>query len=555
MKKENLRLLYIKEIISKNISNKLFFLLSSLVLLIMPLVYNIYFALFQYKIIDYSNMNNNDSIKLLIAIFVVLSLSTNLLERLARYHVSKQKIDLVVSLKSKLFDSVINYFRADDIQDQVVIGFKDYSSQISSGIDIFLRFGARIISGIGALIYAFFMLPTNIALIITFFSLIFGLLSLKFRYGKKLANKYINAFEESNVLLRNLLMNKNTISSLKIENRVENITHNVLIDVKCKEKVYVLYELFREEYNQVISQFAIIILIICLKLVESTPDVVNSTFSMIWLITPSFSLLPNITAFKEKLIYYNQISLKLEALITTNISKSKPKTSVLKQTGTESCFNHCKIDDMNVLKKFKVENLNIKFDDRVVISDLTFDLNLGDRLYIVGKSGVGKSTLISAIMGLIPIESGVIRLNENVVSNLNTKSILKDISYLDQKSTIIPGSIRDNFPEKMSDKDIFFLIDKVGLKDRVESLGGLDISLDSYDARLSGGERQRLCFARAISKQAELLILDEVSAAQDNENQIKLDRIITEIRVSRKSAILEVTHQAIDNNYYNVLCL
>lgn len=151
----------------------------------------------------------------------------------------------------------------------------------------------------------------------------------------------------------------------------------------------------------------------------------------------------------------------------------------------------------------KIENLNVYYDNKLVLDNISLDINKGDYISIIGENGSGKSTLIKAILDLVPIKSG------NITTNLKPCMI----GYLPQQTEVIrnfPASVYEVILSGCTHKNKFFYSkdDKNRVLDIIEKLNISDIKNKSYK-ELSGGQAQRVLLARALLHSSEVLILDE----------------------------------------------
>jgi len=162
--------------------------------------------------------------------------------------------------------------------------------------------------------------------------------------------------------------------------------------------------------------------------------------------------------------------------------------------------------------------------DNYVLHDVSFIAKPGTVTAIVGRSGGGKSTLIKLIPRFYDIESGQILLDGQPLHTWNLADLRRQIALVSQQVALFDGSIVDNVaygelgnrePEKLQ-----HAIDSANAREFIEPLPrGLDSPIGPKGALLSGGQRQRLAIARAILKDAPILLLDEATAALDNESE------------------------------------
>ena len=174
---------------------------------------------------------------------------------------------------------------------------------------------------------------------------------------------------------------------------------------------------------------------------------------------------------------------------------------------------------------------------REVLGPYNFRIEKGELVGVIGPTGVGKSTLIDLMMGLLKPSSGTIFINGKPLGwNMDTDTAdtgwLRNISHVPQNVFLIDASIRDNIC--LRDKSLAIdnqllekVIDYSCLRDVVESLPeGLDTFVGENGIRLSGGQKQRVAIARALYKGGCYLVLDEATSALDQETEREImDRL------------------------------
>lgn len=190
----------------------------------------------------------------------------------------------------------------------------------------------------------------------------------------------------------------------------------------------------------------------------------------------------------------------------------------------------------------KINNLHKRFDKAHVLKGLSFELNQGRWLSIVGKSGSGKTTLLNILSLLDNASSGEYFLdgiNVTNLSELDKQKIRREkIGLIFQQFHLIPYlSVLENvmlaqyYHSSIDESDAKKILDKVGLADRLEHL----------PSELSGGQQQRLCIARSLINNPSILLADEPTGNLDEENgEIVLD-IFKQLRSEGKTIVL-ITH-------------
>ena len=172
---------------------------------------------------------------------------------------------------------------------------------------------------------------------------------------------------------------------------------------------------------------------------------------------------------------------------------------------------------MNMDEIIKVEHLTFDYSDAEVLKDVTFTLNRGDFLGIMGANGAGKSTLIKLILGILPYDSGTVELFGGSV-----KDARAGIGYVAQKA----ASFNTDFPATVREVVMSGLYPKTGLfkrykKEHEERLKAVlkQVGMEEYEnrliGRLSGGQQQRVFIARALIGEPELLLMDEPTVGVD----------------------------------------
>lgn len=196
----------------------------------------------------------------------------------------------------------------------------------------------------------------------------------------------------------------------------------------------------------------------------------------------------------------------------------------------------------------RVKNLKKSFNKNTVLNDISFDVEKGEVIAILGRSGCGKSTLLRCINGLEQIEGGEIYLNETLITKPDAKykhwrEIRKKIGMVFQSYDLFPHmNVLNNITlgpvkvEKRSKeeaaKEAVKLLERVGLSERKHA----------YPRELSGGQKQRVAICRALCMNPEIILFDEVTAALDPEMVREVLDVIKGLRDQGLTMIV-VTHE------------
>ena len=201
------------------------------------------------------------------------------------------------------------------------------------------------------------------------------------------------------------------------------------------------------------------------------------------------------------------------------------------------------VDLNDVRGEIKFENIQFSYPEREsVVDNLSLEIPAGSTVGLVGSTGSGKTTLIGLLLRFHDPLTGSVSLDKNDVRDLTLKSLRGSISLVSQSTTLFPGSVRDNILYGRPDASEDDLLEAANIAEAttfIESLPkGWETDIGEDGHRLSGGQRQRLAIARAVLKDAPILILDEATSNVDNETEAALQRSIEKISHNRTTLII-----------------
>ena len=207
----------------------------------------------------------------------------------------------------------------------------------------------------------------------------------------------------------------------------------------------------------------------------------------------------------------------------------------------------------------RCEQLNVEYYGKPVLLDVNFQFKQGAISVISGASGTGKSTLISAILGLVSAKSGTIALG-NVKLDENILTEWRDeFGYISQDPFLFEGTLIDNIVvgrEVSNPFDLNTLLSAVGLSKFVEKRGGVNNFMLLEEGRnISGGQKQRIALARALYHQPKILLLDEPTSALDKDSELEFLKLLHQLKskmiiicVTHSQALIQSADQHIDFN-------
>ena len=178
----------------------------------------------------------------------------------------------------------------------------------------------------------------------------------------------------------------------------------------------------------------------------------------------------------------------------------------------------------------------------MVLKDVTFTVNPGERVGIVGLSGAGKTTLVNLIMRFYDCVSGAIYIDGTDIKKVTQKSLHQNIAFIPQDTTMFNRTIRENIAYGRigaSDEDIFKAAHNAAADDFILTAPKkYDTIVGDRGIKLSGGQRQRISIARAFLKDAPILVLDEATSALDSETEDAIQKSFATLSKNRTTIVI-----------------
>ena len=193
----------------------------------------------------------------------------------------------------------------------------------------------------------------------------------------------------------------------------------------------------------------------------------------------------------------------------------------------------------------QMKDVHFGYGDSEIIHGISFTAKAGSVTAFVGPSGSGKSTLAKLIARFWDVDAGAVLVGGIDIREMSLTDLTEKISYVSQDNFLFNMSLRDNIrigkPEA-TDKEVEWAAAQAGCDEFISRFPqGYDTNAGDAGARLSGGERQRLAIARAILKNAPIVILDEATAFTDPENEDKLQRSID--KLTKGKTLIVIAHR------------
>jgi ATP-binding cassette subfamily B protein len=226
-------------------------------------------------------------------------------------------------------------------------------------------------------------------------------------------------------------------------------------------------------------------------------------------------------------------------------------------TATERQSDRGTLRPFPVTGVVRVREVSFAYGDRQVLSGLSVEMVPGTTTALVGATGSGKSTLLKLIMRLYDFEGGSIELDGHDVRTIERAYLRAQIGVVTQDTFLFDGSVKDNLllaAPGATDAELFAALRAAGAEEFIAQLpGGVDAQLGEQGARLSGGQRQRLSIARALLKNARVVIFDEATSHVDNKTEAVIYEGVRE--QLRDRTVIVVAHRLSTVQHADQICV
>lgn len=191
-----------------------------------------------------------------------------------------------------------------------------------------------------------------------------------------------------------------------------------------------------------------------------------------------------------------------------------------------------------------VQNVAFSVGGRALLQPVSFDLHQGDTLLVTGPSGSGKSTLLKIIASLVSPTAGQILFHNRDITTLKPETYRQQVSYCFQTPQLFGQTVYDNLALPWQIRRLQPKRDAL-----VAALESVNLTADQLNTpveQLSGGEKQRVGLLRNLQFMPEVLLLDEVTSALDEENRHVVLKVINQLNVEEKVTLVRISHDPSD---------
>lgn len=204
----------------------------------------------------------------------------------------------------------------------------------------------------------------------------------------------------------------------------------------------------------------------------------------------------------------------------------------------------------DVKGKIEFDHVYFKYPDTsevdpYVLDDMSFTINVGENIALVGPSGAGKTTISKLIPRFYDVDKGEIRVDDDNIKNLTIDSLRDNIGIVQQDVYLFSGTVKDNIrygKEDATDEEIIKAAELAGATEFIKDLPeGFDTYIGERGVKLSGGQKQRISIARVFLKNPPILILDEATSALDNKSEAIVQTSLE--KLSKGRTTLTIAHR------------
>lgn len=197
----------------------------------------------------------------------------------------------------------------------------------------------------------------------------------------------------------------------------------------------------------------------------------------------------------------------------------------------------------------QLKDIGYAIDGKTILNNVQINLQAGDFKLITGPSGCGKSTLLKIVASLISPTQGTVLFQEKDINTISPEKYRQQVSYCTQTPTLFGATVYDNLAFPYQIRKLPF--DKNKILNDLQYFSLHETILEKGINELSGGEKQRVSLIRNLQFLPQVLLLDEITSALDEENKIKVNEFIHHLTTDKKIGVLWVTHDQDEISHAN----
>ena len=488
---------------------------------------------FNYYLSNQLETDISSTLILVVGIVIFFFLMKNIFNYLALYNITFVKNGLLKKLRENVYSKVLNmpisYFlnkKKGDLMSRITADILEIQTSYLSILELMVREPLTILF---TLIVMFTISP-KLTLFVTFFIPISGfIISI---IGKKLRKDSKEVQQQQSNFLSII---DETISGQKV---IKSFLSESFFLNKFKNINNLLYKFSNKVVNRKnlagpFSEFMGILVIGVLlwfggKMVLISETISGTTFIVFMglaynILTPAKNLSKSFYSIKKG----NAAAERVFEIILYNKDKLDQKRNVkLEKFENKITFN----------------NVEFNYGEAKILDKISFTINKGESVALVGSSGSGKTTIANLLNGFFNPKSGNILIDNNNISNITKESLYRNISIVTQESILFNDTILNNIKIGNLDSnkdDVINAAKEANAHEFImQQLEGYQTKIGDYGNKLSGGQKQRLTIARAMLKSPSILILDEATSSLDSKSEKKIQDAIDKLMYGKTSLII-----------------
>ena len=488
---------------------------------------------FNYYLSNQLETDISSTLILVVSIVIFFFLMKNIFNYLALYNITFVKNGLLKNLRENLYSKVLNmpisYFlnkKKGDLMSRITADILEIQTSYLSILELMVREPLTILF---TLIVMFTISP-KLTLFVTLFIPISGfIISI---IGKKLRKDSKEVQQQQSNFLSII---DETISGQKV---IKSFLSESFFLNKFKNINNLLYKFSNKVVNRKnlagpFSEFMGILVIGVLlwfggKMVLISETISGTTFIVFMglaynILTPAKNLSKSFYSIKKG----NAAAERVFEIIEYNKDKLDQKRNVkLEKFENKITFN----------------NVEFNYGEAKILDKISFTINKGESVALVGSSGSGKTTIANLLNGFFNPKSGNLLIDNNNISNITKESLYRNISIVTQESILFNDTILNNIKIGNLDSnkdDVIKAAKEANAHEFImQQLEGYQTKIGDYGNKLSGGQKQRLTIARAMLKSPSILILDEATSSLDSKSEKKIQDAIDKLMYGKTSLII-----------------
>lgn len=492
--------------------------------------------------IPFINANNNINTGLIIGfIAILIFISKNIFMIFVQYIQNKFVSDWKKDITSKFMEyyiyapykEIMKTSQTDKLYNIEVICNIAVDGFIMRGLNLLTN--AVIITMILGLLFIKFPIPAISTLIF-----VITTMYIQNKFFKKRTTLLANTMtEKCRQYKQSVMENINNIKELKILSAEQYFYEKYLATENDYRKVQTLQGFYNAIPPYIIEMLTVASLLILASILSFQNGGNNSSLiaSLAIVIASMFRIAPALNRIQSSIININSTR-----DFVKKINEEYEKCNLSNFKYLNSSIN----EKINFTQKISLKNINFSYTpSKQIIKNVSFDINKGDFIGIIGLSGAGKSTLADIITGLLPADSGEIIVDNTKLTQENFSKLRHIIGYVPQQINILDKTIKENIAwgcEKVDEQRVIKALKAAQIYDVIEEYpNGINANIIIGSNGLSQGQKQRLAIARALYRDPEIIILDEATSSLD----VQVENEITEMlkNISKSKTIIAIAHR------------